>query len=307
MTNEVEKLRTTYSQLSRYMLALLMGAIIFFPAITGALKPPYILDVALYAFWIFAVLGFIFLGTAFYLSSYVKNKVPHKSGGVGNWCALLALLSLVIYVGANIYSDRTNPPTILSVTVEPKTASPGQWVKLVAEAVDEDADRLRWKWVITAPSKGKVATKEEVVGERRIAYWKVPSKVTAKEYMACVEVSDDRSTSTKANVLISVKEKEMNEQRLLKEYIRDRVSLHLGKIARAKKEKSALCEDAQDALLDMALQNITSLDAVKNDPDALTEALDSYFEISEQELGELKFRPCCSKWPGSHPFCDPTC
>lgn len=292
------------SNLTKYLLALLTGAVVLFPTITGAFKPPYIFDWALYLFWGAATLGMVFLAIAFYLSTFV-NKAPQRSAGLGTWLTTLALFGLVVYVGANVISDRTTPPSIVSVVAEPQTAAPNQWIKLTATATDQDDDALSWTWSITpAP------TPATPLGSQRVTYWKIPANADAGDYQATIEVKDDRDRSSTGNVTITVKGSKMSTQPdpgNLKSYITDRVKLHGARVVRADASKRGIVNSATDTLVDSAVKNLKSLDAVRDDPRSLNDALDNYFDIPEPDLKKAQFRPCCSRFPGTWPFCDPGC
>lgn len=293
--------REKLAQLSRYMLALLTGTVILFPAISGALKSPFVWDFALVGFWVFAILGFLFLATAFYLSNYVDHKTPHISTGVGNWSALLALIFLIIYVGINLLNDRMSQPEITSVEADPIQPHAGQWVKLTAQAVDEDGDKLAWNWTVAADSQGAPKIR---IGSKRVVYWRTPVDEVGQTYAIQVGVKDDGDVEVVDSLHLTIGRNQLNE---LEKYVRDRISLDLARLVRNDPEKAELVNEAREALLSSALANLRSLEALRRDDAGLEEALAAFFEIPASELRQRQFRPCCSEWPGIFPLCRRGC
>ena len=300
-----ETVEEKLSNLTKYLLALLTGTVVLFPAVTAAFKPPYVFDWTLYFFWVTAILGIFFLGVAFYLSTFVRKTPPQRLAGLGTWLTASALFWLVIYVAANVISDRTSAPSIVSVLAEPPTAQLNQWVKLTATAIDEDEDALRWKWSIT-PAQDTFS----LLDPRPVTYWKVPANAAAGEYRATVEVKDDRERTGTGNVLISIKGPQTNTQsdpEEFKSYIIDRIKLQCARILRTDPGKLSIVNSSTDTLVDSALRNLKSLDAVRDYPESLNDALDVYFNLPEPELQKAKYRPCCTKYPGIWPLCNGGC
>lgn len=183
-------LQEKYAQLSRFSMALLTGAVVLFPSIVGILRAPFILDVALYAFWALAVPALLSLAVAAYLASFT-DQLPHRAAGAGNLLTVLALVNLVLYVGANIISDRVSPPRVTSLLVEPLVVRPGQPVKLTATAEDQDGDELSWSWSVQLGDEGSAPIFAVDRSTSGVAQWRVPVDAPPGEYIVVVSVLDD--------------------------------------------------------------------------------------------------------------------
>jgi hypothetical protein len=297
------------AQLTRYMLALVTGAVVLFPSIDSSFRPPYVWNPVLYLFWIFSLLSLGFLGFAYYVSNFIEGKTPHRTAGLGNWFALIALCLLVMYVGRNLYSDRTSPLQITSLTAEPREAKPGEWVKFSAEVGASDVEGSQWNWSVR-PKSGKEQI-GKALGKSKVAYWQVPSQGTKKEpYIITVSAKDSQGRTAREELEFLPKGDETmaaREEEQLRPYLQDKISLELARRAREAPAKAGMLGTSQKTLVDLAAGNLHSLEAVRQDPKAIQEALDAYFSISESELAARSSRPCCSKHPGTWPFCDPSC
>lgn len=299
--------REKLAQLSRYMLALVTGTVVLFPSINDSLKPPYIWNFALYGFWVSAILAIVLLGFSYYLSNFVASKVPHRSIGLGNWAALASLVFLVLYVGGNLYSDRSAPLQVESVTVEPREARPGDWVQLSAESNIAEAEDLKWRWTV----RSRPAGPEAVIGKSKTTYWRAPFKKGSHSIRVSVEdVRGERAQQT-LEILVG-DEQAMNgtsstDDAALRTYVQDKISLALARIAREDPGKSSVLAEARGPLLELALENIGSLEAISQEPNALDEAVKAYFSIPLEKIRKARFRPCCSEYPGIWPLCNKSC
>ncbi|MEW8338193.1 MAG: hypothetical protein AB2556_02085 [Candidatus Thiodiazotropha sp.] len=304
---DVEELQNRYSTLTRYLFALLTGAVVLFPTITGAFHPPYVFTFFLFSFWVFAVPGILLLAVGFYLAGGVrisdKNATEverwlHRTGGLGNWSSLLALTSLVIYVIGNLHSDHTSAPRITTINANPHTVQQGQWISLSATANDQNKDYLTWNWELNKKTLGKLRT----------ISWLVPDNEPIGEKNITLTVSDGEKTDNSQIKILVIKGGNTmaipnEKQEELKHYVDDRMKLYLAKRERDNHPITTELKSSQSVLLKAALKNIHSLEAVRDEPSAITEALDAYYSLPIQELSAASGLPKCEDYPMLWPFC----
>jgi hypothetical protein len=282
------------------LFGIVAGAIAFLPSILGSIKPPYVWDGLLLAFWVFGAIALLFLSIAIYLIRHSPvARTPHVAMGLGAWPSALAVIALGAYVAINGISDRIAPPTVSAVTIEPADPKPGDIVKLQADASDQDEDRLSYAW--TANNRP--------IGHGKILYWRAPDK-TGRYKLQVVAADDERDAKAELNVELETRNDRMA----------DGTNMVFGALAKLRpavaqrypKRVSEFDAAMRDRLVERLLsddvralppsENVAFLveGAVRRALEVLPEA--QFFDIV---LGVK--RPCCSEWPGTWPLCTRAC
>ena len=176
MTKKDEKILV--AGLAAGALAVVTGAMIFFPNLSRILSSPYVWPAALALFWVFGVLSVLLSAVAIFLASYTNVEAPYEAQGLGLLLGLASILSLIAYSGANAVDDYAAPVIIRDVDYLPNPPSPGDTIKFSAEATDQNNDEIQYLWEING----------EVIGDSRTVHWQ--SSGTPNRYEVVLTADD---------------------------------------------------------------------------------------------------------------------
>ena len=149
-----ERRAAAYSSIAKYTVGALSVLIVFFPSTHTFVEPPYIFDeFLLVPALIFAIVSCLFyaitvIGADFEEKSLSILESVQRNGLRAVVCAGLAVACVVAYVFVNVRYDRTAPPQVVRLNMEPLNPVVGQQVRLEGHARDEDRDPLTWYWLV---------------------------------------------------------------------------------------------------------------------------------------------------------------
>jgi hypothetical protein len=279
------------------LFGLLAGAILFLPSILGIIKPPFIWNPLLYTFWVVGVLSLVCLGLAIYFLRFSKSKTyPDRISGIGFWLALAALASLVIYVAANGFEERSRPPYVQSVKISSPNPRPGEVVELSADVIDESKNSSDFIW--------RIGGKE--VARGRVAYWAVPKEAGKYPLVLCVEAGSRKpAQNVSLNVLVS--ERGISMSKAI-ELINASIMQGLGKVQEKDRAKFNQIYVAYDA---NRLPLLVAEHFAPDDAEVYFQVIPRAFESAVLVLPDAELQdflsglklPPCKDYPGLWPFC----
>jgi hypothetical protein len=304
-TNHDELMATLekYSDISLKMIALLTGVILFFPSVFGFVQPPYKWDFLLFLFWTFSFLSIASHVLSFYFSQYAK-QVPERSAGVGNISAVLAIFSFSLFLFINVIEDKKSKPTIISIESSSYSPSMGDVIDLSAEVIDQDNDKLTWGWEAEWID-AKNSQKKEVLGSRKNASWKVPTDISGDRLYIILKVKDDNKHHVTDTLKIYLKKSSMSEvSNFINSKIQEKI-IYLQN--QGKSSEATSLYELKGVLLEMATDNIKTIDEAIQNEKVIVGAIDLYVR-DFLLLKKIKDpRPCCSKYPAIWPLCKRSC
>ena len=282
------------------LFAILTGAMVFLPSVLGAIKAPYVCDWLLLTFWILGCISLVCLGISLYLVRFTsKAPVPHRLMGIGFWGAMVALSFLAVYIGANVWQDRLALPEIVSIDISPQGPEPGETMKFSAVAVDQDGDRLNYRWQIDGRN----------VGNGQTIYWVSPLAEGSHELTLAVDDGrPDRTTRSQASFAVKKKRSDTGDRdELLSTAIRNA-------LAKIKERHPQMYKRLPPALQSDTTRQRLAEEFHPNEQRSQQLLLEGAFlrameAFSEREMQALlgQMRPCCSAYPGTWPFCNRMC
>lgn len=127
------------------MLVFLIGIIVLYPSFVDILVKPNSFEWLLLVFIIFAVIGVILSFLGYYLNEFT-NSINDKIVGLGNWFSIFAFLLFVLYFSINLYQDKTEKPTIETLTYSPVNVSKGENIELSVKLDDINDNIKKYRW-----------------------------------------------------------------------------------------------------------------------------------------------------------------
>lgn len=158
--------REKYKASAQLVIGLVIGTLVALPSVVGLLRPPLVFPWGIFIVLALAALSLALLGIVIAAAMIESQKEPLKLIGSGNWIALAALGTLLVYLLLNLFDDLVSPPSIVAVKASPTRATPTTVVDLDVEASDQRGSRLEYMWKF-----GDVE-----FSRRRNAYFKTPEK-----------------------------------------------------------------------------------------------------------------------------------
>jgi hypothetical protein len=210
--NSVPERLKRYKGALTTVLSLIAASILLFPNAIQAIREPVYFNVWFYAYVIFSCLAFVLLATAFYTAAVSTSGVPIRRTGIGNLCALAALLSFAIFIFANMVDDRRSRPRIVSLTASNYSIEPGAAVGLTGEAKDDDGDDLAWEWRVQWTDARSSVHEGRLPSDIKNASLTVPLNAREGALRVTARVRDDRTTSKDEAVIILIRKEPQNDQ-----------------------------------------------------------------------------------------------
>lgn len=210
--NPVSERLTRYKGALTTVLSLIAASILLFPNAIQAIKEPIYFNIWFYGYIIFSCLAFVLLATAFYTAAVSASGVPIRRTGIGNLCALAALLSFAIFIFANMVDDRRSRPRIVSLTASEYSIEPGAAVGLIGEAKDDDGDDLTWEWSAQWADDRSSGHEGRLPSTIKNASLTVPLNAREGVLRVTARVRDDRTTSKDEAVAILIRKERQNDQ-----------------------------------------------------------------------------------------------
>jgi hypothetical protein len=292
--------RQRSAELLTALFAIVTGSMAFLPSVLGAVRPPYILDWLLVAFWVLGCTALLFLAMALYVIRFSSSPaVPQRRTGVGFWAAIAALIALAVYVGANGWQDRTASPEIQSVDISPLSPESEETVRLSAAATTQSGKDLNYHWSVDGRS----------VGDFQIVFTRAPQLPGSHSILVVV---DDGQTKHAVRHMISLHikpkgRKMADREKMLQAAIANAMPLLQRRFPKQYQQLTTAFEAG-------TLPQLAADDFDPDDPRSQQLLVQGAFLRAVEALPPAQLqlmlkgmRPCCSKYPGTWPFCNPDC
>ena len=187
-------------------LGLVSLCLVLLPSTMGIIQKPYTHTIALWFFFLSLPVAILLLLFAYYFVAFTDAKLPIASTGLGNIAALIAIVSLGVFLFGNLISDRTSPPRITSLTASSYAPRPETAISFTAEAQDDDGDDLSWRWRVEPEERlrRQGSRGEDLTSTLRSAQWHVPNEAAAGRYKVIAIASDPHRPSPAQSIELNI-------------------------------------------------------------------------------------------------------